>query len=75
VDGLASRGGASIARRAIGAFVALLLAASIGLTVVAWKSYGDVAKKKITRMATELVLTSSLSSEKPGAPATGRPRG
>ena len=73
VDGLASRGGASIARRAIGAFVALLLAASIGLTVVAWKSYGDVAKKKITRMATELVLTSSLSSEKPALPQPAGP--
>jgi hypothetical protein len=73
VDGLASRGGASIARRAIRAFGALLLAACIGLTVVAWKSYGDAAKKKITRMATELVLTSSLSSEKPALPEPAGP--
>src|SRR2546421_11033447 len=72
-DGLASRGGASIARRAIRAFVALLLAACIGLTVVAWKSYGDVAKKKITTMATPLVLTSSLSSEKPALPQPAGP--
>jgi hypothetical protein len=73
VDGLASRGGASIARRAIRAFGALLLAACIGLTVVAWKSYGDVAKKKITRMATELVLTSSLSSEELALPQPAGP--
>jgi len=46
----------------------LLLAACIGLTVVVWKSYGDVAKKKITRLGTQLVLTSSLSPEEPAQP-------
>jgi len=46
----------------------LLLAACIGLTVVVWKSYGDVANKKITRLGTQLVLTSSLSPEEPAQP-------
>ena len=46
----------------------MLLAACIGLTVVVWKSYGDVANKKITRLGTQLVLTSSLSPEEPAQP-------
>jgi hypothetical protein len=60
-----SRDGWPIARRAIRAFVTLLLAACIGLTAVAWKSYGDVAKKQIAKLATQLALTTSLTPEEP----------
>jgi hypothetical protein len=59
-----SRDGWPMARRAVRAFVTLLLAACIGLTAVAWKSYGDVAKKKIAKLATQLALTTSLTPEK-----------
>lgn len=63
-----------IARRAVRAFITLLLAACIGLTAVAWKSYGDVAKKQIAKLATQLVLMTSPVPEGPaldGQP--GRP--
>ena len=60
-----SRDGWPIARRAVRAFVTLLLAACIGLTAVAWKSYGDVAKKQIAKLATQLALTTSLTPETP----------
>jgi hypothetical protein len=60
---LGSSGNRSIARRAAPAMTALVLAACIGLAAVAWKSYGDVAKKKIARLVTQFVVTSSLQSE------------
>src|ERR1035437_6158005 len=44
----------SMARRAVRAFIALLLAACIGLAAVAWKAYGDMAEKKIDRKSTRL---------------------
>jgi chemotaxis protein histidine kinase CheA len=53
----------SMARRAGRGFAALLLATCIGLSAVAWKSYGEVAKRKIAKVATQLVLTSELSSD------------
>ena len=53
------------ARRALRGFIALLLAASVGVAALAWKSYGDAATKQIAKLATQLVLTSSLTSEKP----------
>jgi hypothetical protein len=61
--------GRSMARRALRAFAALLLAACIGLAAVAWRSYGDKITKQIAKMATQLVMTSSLqSAEKPAPP-------
>ena len=61
--------GLSMVRRAVRAFVALLLAACIGLAAVAWRSYGETAKKQIAKWTTQFVLTSSLSGEKPAPPA------
>ena len=57
-----------LARRMARAFITLLLAACMGLTALAWKSYGDVAKKKIAKLTTQLVLTTSMPSE-PSQPA------
>jgi hypothetical protein len=57
-----------LARRMARAFITLLLAACMGLTALAWKSYGDVAKKKIAKLTTQLVLTTSMPSE-PSEPA------
>src|SRR3954453_8934541 len=68
VDVLGS-GGRSIVGRAARGLIALLLATCIGLAAVAWKSYGDTAKKKIAKFATQFVVTSALPSEEV-APAT-----
>ena len=57
-----------LARRVARAFITLLSAACMGLTALAWKSYGDVAKKKIAKLTTQLVLTTSMPSE-PSEPA------
>jgi hypothetical protein len=54
-------------RRVVRAFTALLLAACIGVAGIAWQS--DAAKKMIAKLATQLVLTSSLPAEKPGLSA------
>jgi len=59
----------SMARRAVRAFIALLLAACIGLAAVAWKAYGDMAEKKIAKLATQLILTVSSPPEKPALAA------
>jgi hypothetical protein len=53
-----------LARRAARAFITLLLAVCMGLTAVAWKSYGDLAKKKIAKLATQVVLATSMPPEK-----------
>ena len=58
-----SKGGRSLASRAARGLIALLLTVGIGIAAVGWKSYGEVAKKKIIKVATQLVLTPSLSSE------------
>lgn len=55
----------SMARRALRGFVALLLAASFGAAAIAWKGYGDVAIKQIAKLTTQIVVISSLTSEKP----------
>jgi len=60
--------GPSMARRLARGFAALLLAACIGSAAVAWKAYGDVAAKQIAKLATQLVLMTSMQPEKP-APA------
>ena len=52
-----------LARRMVRAFITLLLAACMGVTALAWKSYGDVAKKKIAKLTTQFVLTTSMPSE------------
>src|SRR3954451_14867556 len=62
-DVLGSSGNRSIARRAARAMTALVLAGCIGLAAVAWKSYGEVAKKKIAKLATQFIVTSSLQPE------------
>jgi hypothetical protein len=65
-----------MARRALRALMAILLAVGIGLAGVAWKAYGDVAKKQIAKWGTQIVLIASLSPDKPAlsapaaAPAT-----
>ena len=71
VEDVLGSGGRSMARRATRGVIALLLAACIGLAAVAWKSYGDTAKKKIAKLATQFVVTSSLPSEE--AAETARP--
>ena len=55
----------SMARRALRGFIALLLAASFGAAAIAWKGYGDVAIRQIAKLTTQIVLVSSLTSEKP----------
>jgi hypothetical protein len=67
-DALAAGAGRSMGRRALRAFVTLLLAGCIGLAAVAWRAYGDAAKKQIAKLTTQVFLTPSLSSENP-APA------
>ena len=52
-----------MARRAARGLIALLLATCIGLAAVAWKSYGETAKRKIAKLATQFMVTSSLPSE------------
>src|SRR5664279_4586819 len=55
----------SMARRALRGIIALLLAASFGAAAIAWKGYGDVAIRQIAKLTTQIVLVSSLTSEKP----------
>src|SRR3954452_24834610 len=69
VDDVLGSAGRSIVGRAARGLIALLLATCIGLAAVAWKSYGDTAKKKIAKFATQFVVTPALPSEEV-APAT-----
>jgi hypothetical protein len=55
----------SIARQAARAFTALLVATCIGGATFAWRAYGDTAERKITKWATQFVLTVSAPAEKP----------
>jgi len=55
----------SMVRRVVRTCIALLLAACIGVAAVAWRSYGDTAKKQIVKLTTQLALISWLP-EKPG---------
>jgi hypothetical protein len=57
----------SIAAQVARAFVAVLLAACIGLTAVAWKSYGHLAKKTIAALTTQFVVASPPSEKPPPA--------
>ncbi len=68
-DVLGSKDRRSMAGRAVRAFIALLLAACIGVTAVAWKSYSDVVIKQIAKLTTQVVLTSSPPPEKPALAA------
>jgi hypothetical protein len=61
--------GGSMARRALRGLMAILLAVGIGLAGVAWKAYGDVAKKQIAKWGTQIVLIASLSPDKPALSA------
>ena len=63
----------SMVRQVMRGVVALLLATSIGLAGVVWKSYGEVAKKQFAKWTTELVLTSSLPPETPADAAQPAP--
>jgi hypothetical protein len=67
-DVAVAAGGSSMARRAMRAFTALLLAACIGVATFAWRAYGDTVERKIAKWTTQFVLTVSLPPEKP-APA------
>jgi hypothetical protein len=69
VDDVTAPGdGWPMARRALRGLIALLLAACIGLVAVAWKSYGDAAIRQAAKLATQLVLITSLQRQEP-APA------
>jgi hypothetical protein len=63
------KGRRSLASRAVRGLMALLLTVGIGLAAVGWKSYGEVAKRKIIKVAAQFVLTPSLSSEQPAGAA------
>jgi hypothetical protein len=63
----------STAARALRGFMALLLAACIGVAAVGWKAYGDVAKRQIAKWTTQFALTSSLTSEQPASAAQPAP--
>jgi hypothetical protein len=64
-----------MARRAARAFMTLLLAVCMGLTAIGWKSYGEMAKRKIAKLATQVVLATSMPSEasEPGAQPAAAP--
>jgi hypothetical protein len=66
-DERGSRVRRSLVRQATRAFVALLLAVGIGLTAVAWKSYGAAATKLVATLATQFALGSSRSEQSPAA--------
>jgi hypothetical protein len=72
-DVLASGHRWSMARRAARGFIALLLTACIGAAAIAWQSHGDAAKRKIAKLATQLVLISSLPPQKPALAAQPPP--
>jgi cell division protein FtsB len=60
----------SMARRAMRAFMTLLLAVCVGVAVFAWRSYGDAAKQVIAQWTPQYVPTASPSPpENPGATA------
>jgi hypothetical protein len=59
----------SMVRGALRGLMAILLAVCIGLAGVAWKAYGDVAKKQIAKWGTQIVLIASLSPDKPALSA------
>jgi hypothetical protein len=61
--------GPSMARRLTRGFATLLLAACVGVAAVAWKAYGDVALKQAAKVATQLVLLTSMQPEKPASAA------
>jgi hypothetical protein len=63
-----SQGRRSIAAQVARAIIAFLLAACVSLAAVAWKSYGDVAKKTIAMLATQFFVPSS-EPEKPALAA------
>jgi hypothetical protein len=64
----------SFGRPAVRGFVALLLAACIGVAAIAWQSsYGDAAKQIIARWAPQLVLTSWPPPENPRLTAQQSP--
>lgn len=63
----------STAARALRGFMALLLAACIGVAAVGWKAYGEVAKRQIAKWTTQFALTSSLTSEQPASAAQPAP--
>jgi hypothetical protein len=65
--------GPSIARRLARGFAALLLAACIGVAAVAWKAYGETAMKQAAKLATQLVLMTSMQPEKPASAAQPAP--
>ncbi len=69
-----SGGRRSMAVRVARAVVALLLGACISLAAVAWKSYGEAARKTIAALTTQFVVTSSQPEQpapaaQPTAPA------
>jgi chemotaxis protein histidine kinase CheA len=72
-DVLASGDRSSMGRSAIRLLIALLLVTCIGFTAIVWKAYGDNAKKKIAKLATQFILTSSLPPEKPAIAAQPAP--
>jgi hypothetical protein len=55
----------SVVGQAMRAFMALLLAACIGLAAFAWRAYGDTAERKIAKWVTQFALTASPPPEKP----------
>ena len=63
----------SMARRTLRGFMALLLAACIGVAAFVWRAYGDTAEKKIAKWATQLVLTVSSPPENPAPAAQPAP--
>jgi hypothetical protein len=65
--------GPSMARRLARGFAALLLAACIGSAAVAWKAYGDVALKQAAKLATQLVLITSMQRQEPASAAQPAP--
>jgi hypothetical protein len=70
VNNVGARGkGWPTARRLARGFVALLLAACIGAAAVAWRTWGDTAKKQFAKLTTQLVVFSSLPPEKSELPA------
>src|SRR5258708_5122172 len=64
----------SIGKSAVRAFTALLLAACLGLSAIAWQSSGNVAKQIIAKWAPKFILTSLLPAlENPGLPEQPSP--
>src|SRR4051812_10716377 len=68
-DVLRPRRGWQLARQALRGFVALLLAACIGIGAFLWRSYGDAAEKKIAKWTTQFVLTAAQPADQPASSA------